>query len=84
MPIFVNRKIISEFLKSLIVPGADNKLDNFLWRALSCNEMTALRVNTLWKYIISEPARWIAGKGSKLKDWSIDRSSGVLDLHYRK
>ena len=81
VPIFVMRKIILEFLKSLIVPGADNKLENFLWRALGCNEMTALlRVNTLWKYIFSEPARWLAGKGSELKDWSIDRSSGVLDL----
>ena len=81
MPIFVNRKIILEFLKSLIVPGADNKLENFLWRVLSCNEMTALlRVNTLWKYIFSEPARWLAGKGSELKDWSIDKASGVLDL----
>ena len=77
----MNRKIILEFLKSLIVPGADNKLDNFLWRVLSCNEMTALlRVNTLWKYIFSEPARWLAGKGSELKDWSIDKASGVLDL----
>ena len=71
VPIFVNRKIILEFLKSLIVPGADNKLENFLWRALSCNEMTALlRVNTLWKYVFSEPARWLAGKGSTLKmEW---------------
>ena len=81
VPIFVNRKIILEFLKSLIVPGADNKLENFLWRVLSCNEMTALlRVNTLWKYVFSEPARWLAGKGSVLKDWSIDKASGVLDL----
>ena len=79
--IFWNRKIILEFLKSLLVPGADNKLENFLWRALSCNEMTALlRVNTLWHYIFSEPARWLSGKGSELKDWSIDRSSGVMDL----
>ena len=81
VPIFVNRKIILEFLKSLIVPGADNKLENFLWRVLSCNEMTALlRVNTLWKYVFSEPARWLAGKGSELKEWSIDKASGVLDL----
>ena len=82
LPIFVNRKIILQFLKSLLVPGADNQLEKFLWRVLSCNEMTALlRVNTLWKYIFSEPARWLSGKATKgLKDWSIDRSSGVLDL----
>eukprot|EP00966_Prymnesium_polylepis_P005007 114807-Prymnesium_polylepis.1 len=57
--IFFNRKIILEFLKSLMVPGADNQLEKFLSRVLSCNEMTALlRVNTLWKYTFSEPARW--------------------------
>ena len=82
VPIFVNRKIILQFLKSLMVPGADNQLEKFLWRVLSCNEMTALlRVNTLWKCIFSEPARWLSGKASKaLNDWSIDKSSGVLDL----
>ena len=82
VPIFVNRKIILQFLKSLMVPGADNQLEKFLSRVLSCNEMTALlRVNTLWKYTFSEPARWLSGKASKaLNDWSIDRSSGVLDL----
>jgi hypothetical protein len=44
--------------------------------------MTALlRVNTLWKYIFSEPARWLSGKATNaLKEWSIDKSSGVLDL----
>eukprot|EP00966_Prymnesium_polylepis_P035440 822972-Prymnesium_polylepis.1 len=40
-----------------------------------------LRVNTLSKYVFSEPARWLSGKTTKgLKDWSIDKSSGVLDL----
>ena len=82
VPIFMNRKIILEFLKSLVVPGSDNKLELFLARVLSCNEITALlRVNTLWKYIFSEPARWLSGKASKdLKDWSLDSSSDVLDL----
>ena len=81
VPIFVNRKVILEFLRGLMVPGADNKLEKFLWRVLSCNEMTAvLRVNTLWKYIFSEPARYLAGKGSTLRDWSLDSSSEVLDL----
>ena len=43
--------------------------------------MTALlRVNTLWKYVFSEPTRWLSGKSGKLKDWSIDSSSKVLDL----
>ena len=81
VPIFVNRQIILEFLRSLMMPGSSNQLERFLWRVLSCNEMTALlRVNTLWKYIFSEPARWLSGKAAKLNDWSIERSSGVLDL----
>ena len=81
VPIFANREIILHFIKGLLVPGANNQLEKFIWRTISCNEMTALlRVNTLWKYIFSEPARWLSGKGSELSDWSIDRSSGVLDL----
>ena len=81
VPIFVNREIILDFLRGLEVPGADNQLEKFLRRVLSCNEVTAaLRVNTLWKYIFSEPARWLAGKAGALNDWSIDSSSRVLDL----
>eukprot|EP00966_Prymnesium_polylepis_P095427 2210409-Prymnesium_polylepis.1 len=49
VPIFVNREIILDFLRGLEVPGADNQLEKFLRRVLSCNEVTAaLRVNTLW------------------------------------
>ena len=46
--------------------------------------MTALlRVNTLFKCLISEPMRWLAGKGSKLlPDWSVANSAEVLDLTY--
>ena len=82
VPIFFNRTIILEFLNTLLVPGADNKLETYLWRALSCNEMVAhLRVCTLFKLIISEPMRWLAGKASKsLTDWSIVNSSEVLEL----
>ena len=81
VPIFANRKVVLEFLKGLLVPGANNTLEKFLWRVLSCNEMTAaLRVNTLWRYIFSEPARWLSGKAGALNNWSIDSASGVLDL----
>ena len=82
VPILVNRKLALEFLKQLVfTPGADNTLEKFLWRVLSCNEMTAqLRVNTLWHYTFSQPARYLAGKSCKLKDWSIDSSSAVMDL----
>ena len=80
VPIFVNRKIILEFLKSLEATG-DNRLAKFLSKTLSCNEITAaLRVNTLWKYTFSEPARWLSGKAETLNDWSIDSASEVLDL----
>lgn len=81
VPIFLNRTIILEFLNSLVHPKCDNKLDLFLWRVLGCNEMTALlRVNTLWKYVFSEPARWLAGCSGEMHDWSIESSSGVMDL----
>ena len=49
---------------------------------LSCNEMTAaLRVNVLWKYIFSEPARWLTGKAGEL-GWGLDDSSELLDAIY--
>ena len=82
VPIFVMRKLVLEFLQSLVsVKGSDNKLEKFLWRTLSCNEMTALlRVNTLWQRIFSEPTRWLSGKSGKLDGWSIDSSSEVMDL----
>jgi len=79
VPIFVNRKIILEFLKSLEATS-DNRLAKFLSKTLSCNEITAaLRVNTLWKYTFSEPARWLSGKAETLNEWSIDSASEVLD-----
>ena len=79
VPIFILRKIMLEFLYSLVSPrNADNKLEKFLWRVLRCNEITALlRANTLFKYIISDPMRWLTGKSTKLKDWSIVSSSEV-------
>ena len=85
VPIFINRMIVLEFLNELVaLPGSDNQLEKFLWRVLKCNEMTALlRVNTLFKFVISEPMRWLAGKASKkLDDWSVASSAEVLDLAY--
>ena len=68
------------FLQGLKVPGAENKLETFLLRTLSCNEMTAaLRVNTLWKYIYSQPSRWLSGKAGEL-GWGLDDSSELMDL----
>ena len=84
VPIFANRKLMAKFLNQLVnAPGStDNQLESTLWRLLKCNEMTALaRVSTLFKYVISEPMRWLTGKASKeLKDWSLQSSSEMFDL----
>jgi hypothetical protein len=80
VPIFWNRKQALEFIQGLVVPGAENKLEKFLLRTMSCNEMTAaLRVNTLWKYIFSEPSRWVSGKAGEL-GWGLDDASELIDL----
>ena len=82
VPIFLNRKLLLDFLQQLVsVPGSDNKLEKFIYRILKCNEMVALmRVCTLFKFVLSEPMRWLAGKADKLAGWSIDSSSTVLDM----
>ena len=84
VPIFVNRIIVTEFLHPLVnVPGANNKLEKFLWRVLRCNEMTAvLRVCTLWQMLVSGPMRWLTGCSTELHDWGLDNSNEVLDLVY--
>jgi hypothetical protein len=83
VPVFANRKLMAEFLNQLVnAPGAgDNRLEKTLWRLLKCNEMTALaRVSTLFKYVISEPLRWLTGKASKeLTEWSLASSSSMFD-----
>ena len=83
-PIFANRVLMAKFLNQLVnAPGAnDNRLEESLWRVLKCNEMTALaRVSTLFKYVLSEPMRWLTGKASKqLDDWSLASSSNMFDL----
>ena len=84
VPLFVNRVIVLEFLHSLVnVPGANNRLEKFLWRVLRCNEMTAvLRVCTLWQALVSGPMRWLTGCSTALHDWGLDNSNEVLDLVY--
>ena len=51
VPLFVNRRIILDFLNGLVnVPKANNVLEKMLWRTFRCNEFTALlRVCTLWQ-----------------------------------
>jgi len=84
VPLYMDRQIILEFLHGLVdIPGADNILEKFLWRTLSCNEMTALlRVCTLFQLIATEPLRWLTGKSSTLEDWSMVSSNRLLDIIY--
>ena len=82
VPIFANRVIVSGFLHKLVfIPNHSNILEDFLWHALGSIEMVALlRVHTLFDLLISRPLRWLSGKSSELRDWSIYSMAGVLDL----
>ena len=81
VPLFWNKIAILKFISGLMVPGADNQLEKYLARFFSCNQVTAaLRVNTLFKYIFSEPMRWLSGKAHELEGWSLDESSELMDL----
>ena len=81
VPLFANRKILMEFLRSLLVPGSKNNLETFLYSVLRCNEMVALlRVLTLFDLVWSRPMRFLNGAASKLDDWGSDNSAEVLDL----
>ena len=56
-------------------------LDKSLYTVLRCNEFVALLgANTLWKFIFSEPFRWLSGKTPTLRGWSLYKMSWVLDL----
>ena len=80
--LFINRLICLDFLRGYIdCPKSDNVLDKSLYTLLRCNEFVALlRANSLWKYLFSEPFRWLTGKSTKIKGWSIFKMSWVLDL----
>ena len=82
VPLFWNRLICLEFISGYIdCPKSENLLDKSLYTLLSCNEFVALlRVNTLWRYIFSEPFRWLSGKTTKLVGWSLYKMSEVLDM----
>ena len=81
VPLFINRKLILEFLHSLNVPGASNRLEECLRTLFRSNEMTALlRVCTLFQLIFSAPMRWLAGKHEQLQDFSIVSCSRMLEL----
>ena len=73
VPLFWNRLICLDFLRGYLdCPKSENRLDKALYTLLRCNKFVALlRVNTLWKFLFSEPFRWLAGKTSKLNGWSL-------------
>lgn len=80
--LFRNRLICLEFLRGYLdCPKSQNILDKSLYTVLRSNEVVAsLRVSVLWKYLFSEPFRWIAGKASKLKGWSYYKVGWALEL----
>ena len=82
VPLFINRIICLEFLRGYIdCPKSENVLDKSLYTILRCNEVVALlRANSLWKFIFSEPFRWLSGKTSKLTGWSLYKMGWALEL----
>ena len=56
-------------------------MDKSIYTRLRSNEFVALlRVNVLWKYLFSDPFRWLSGKTSKLEGWSLYKMCQVLKL----
>ena len=82
VPLFWNRLICLEFMRGYInCPKSAGVLDNSLYTRLRSNEFVALlRTNVLWKYLFSEPFRWLSGRTSKLEGWSLYKMGSVLDL----
>ena len=82
VPLFWNRLVCLEFLNGYIdCPKSENQLDKSLHTLLGCNEFVALlRVNTLWHFLFSAPFRWLSGKTTRLKGWSLYKMGEVLDL----
>eukprot|EP00965_Chrysotila_dentata_P255171 6212125-Pleurochrysis_carterae.AAC.6 len=72
VPIYFNRKVYVELLKSLIFQlDHSNILEDFIWTVLRSTEMVAfVRVCTLVDVLISRPMRWLAVKATQLDDWS--------------
>jgi hypothetical protein len=82
LPLFWNRNIILEFVRGFIdCKKSAGILDKSVYTRLRSNSFTALlRINVLWKYAFSEPFRWLAGKTSTLKGWSLWKMGWALEL----
>ena len=62
-------------------PKQGGILDKSIYTRLRSNEFVALlRVNVLWRFVFSEPFRWLAGKTAKLEGWSLFKMCVVLKL----
>ena len=80
--LFWNRLICLEFVRGFKdCPKSAGILDKSIYTRLRSNEFVALlRVNVLWKYVFSDPFRWLSGKTAKLEGWSLFKMCEVLKL----
>jgi hypothetical protein len=80
--LFWNRLICLEFVRGFKdCPKSAGILDKSIYTRLRSNEFVALlRVNVLWKYLFSDPFRWLSGKTAKLENWSLFKMCEVLKL----
>jgi hypothetical protein len=80
--VLLHRVHAAEFLRGYLdCPKSEGILDRSIYTVLRCNQFIGLLcANSLWKYIFSEPFRWLSGRSTKLKDWSLFKMSEALDL----
>ena len=80
--LLLHRVVAAEFLRGYLdCPKSEGILDRSLYTVLRCNEFTGLlSANSLWKFIFSEPFRWLSGKTTKLAGFSLFKMCEALDL----
>eukprot|EP00966_Prymnesium_polylepis_P100348 2324611-Prymnesium_polylepis.1 len=82
VPILLHRVSIAEFIRGYLdCPKSEGRLDRSLYTVIRCNQFTGLLcANSLWKFVFSEPFRWLAGRATKLKGMSLFKMAEALDL----
>ena len=82
VPLLLHRLTIAEFVRGYLdCPKSEGKLDKSIYTVIRCNEFTGLLcANSLWKFVFSEPFRWLSGKGAELKGMSLFKMAEVLEL----
>ena len=82
IPLLLHRRTIAEFLRGYLdCPKSEGKLDKSIYTVMRCNEFTGLLcANSLWKYVFSEPFRWLSGKGAQLEGWSLFKLAEALEM----